>query len=258
MQTITTPQATFSGTAPLDAAPRTSRSLKNRLRSVARLLAHAAPGPHNGGTPSLLPKTALKTKAREMRRLQGEVADAILATGLVNGPVHTIDNAIELPAGPAGPSRPPIPLLVAGWKDRGFTDQVVAGLRGSGFQPEVIDAHLPREEFLARLAAARVVVLLPLQLEGCFLPALEAFALGCLVVCPDCVGNRQFCRDGDTCFRPAHDPRAIVAAAVHALALAPAERERIVAAALAEAGGRGLDAERRAFLAILENLDGIW
>ena len=84
------------------------------------------------------------------------------------------------------------------------------------------------------------------------------FALGCLVVCPDCVGNRQFCRDGDTCFRPAHDPQAIVAAALRALALAPAQRERITAAARAEATGRGLDAERRAYLAILDNLSDIW
>lgn len=181
-----------------------------------------------------------------------------METGLVNGPVYTIDNAIEVLPRPDGRSRPPIPLLVAGWKDRRFTAEVVAGLCAAGFQPEVIDTHLPRQEFLDRLATASVVVLLPRELEGCFLPALEAFALGCLVVCPDCVGNRQFCRDGDTCFRPAHDSAAIVAAAVQALALDPVERERIVAAARAETGGRGLDVERRAFLAILDNLADIW
>jgi len=190
--------------------------------------------------------------------VSGEVADAIQATGLVNGPVYTIANAIELPGEPPTSSRPPIPLLVAGWKDRRFTVQVVAGLRAVGLQPVVIDSHLPQQEFLARLAAARVVVLLPLQLEGCFLPALEAFALGCLVVCPDCVGNRQFCRDGETCFRPAHDPQAIVAATAQALALPQPQRERIIAAARAEAAGRGLDAERRAYLAILDNLADIW
>jgi len=190
--------------------------------------------------------------------VSGEVADAILATGSVNGPVYTIDNAIEVPEGAFVSDRPPIPLLVAGWKDRPFTHQVVAGLRAAGFQPEMIDTHLPRNEFLARLAAARVAVLLPLSLEGCFLPALEAFALGCLVVCPDCVGNRQFCRDGETCFRPDHDAEAIVAAAVRALALTSAERERIVAAAQDEVGERGLDAERRAFLAIIDNLESIW
>ena len=68
------PQATFVGSAPLnDAAAPRSKSLKNRLRSVARLLAHAAPGPHNAGTPTLLPTQAVKNKTREKKRLEEQV-----------------------------------------------------------------------------------------------------------------------------------------------------------------------------------------
>jgi len=103
-----------------------------------------------------------------------------------------------------------------------------------------------------------VVVLLPLEAEGCFLPALEAFALGCLVVCPDCIGNRQFCRDRETCLRPPHAIESIVAAAETAMAMAPAERERIVAAAAVEAKTRGLEGERRAFLDVLDHLPQMW
>lgn len=190
--------------------------------------------------------------------VSGEVADAILATGLVNGPVVTIPNAVEVPAVRIGTERRPTPLLVAGWKEPARTAVVVAALTAAGFEPEVIASRLAREEFLGRIAAAEVVVFLPLEEEGCFLPALEAFALGSLVVCPDCVGNRQFCRDGETCLRPGRDPASLVAAVGKAMAMGPGERARIVAMAGAEASARGLDGEKQAFLAILDDLGRSW
>ena len=171
--------------------------------------------------------------------VSGEVADAIRSTGEVNGPVVTIPNAIDVPAGAGGSGRR-------------------RALRAAGYEPEVIASPLPREEFLGRVAAAEVVLFLPLEAEGCFLPALEAVALGTLVVCPDCVGNRQFCRDGDTCLRPDHAPASLVAAVGQAMMMPPIERERMAAAARAEAAARGLDGEKRAFLAILDDLERSW
>jgi len=49
-----------------------------------------------------------------------------------------------------------------------------------------------------------------------------------------------------------------VAAVETAMAMAPAERERIVAAAAVEAAARGLEGERRAFLDVLDHLPQIW
>ena len=190
--------------------------------------------------------------------VSGEVADAIRSTGEVNGPVITIPNAIDMPAGVVGRERRRTPLLVAGWKAPARTAVVVGALRTAGHEPEVIASPLPREEFLGRVAAAEVVLFLPLEEEGCFLPALEAFALGSLVVCPDCVGNRQFCRDGDTCLRPDHAPASLVAAVGQAMMMPPIERERMVAAARSEAAARGLDGEKRAFIAILDDLEWSW
>ena len=40
-----------------------------------------------------------------------------------------------------------------------------------------------------------------------------------LVVCPDCVGNRNFCLHQDTCLRPAYDDAALLAAARSVLVL---------------------------------------
>lgn len=190
--------------------------------------------------------------------VSGEVADAIRSTGEVNGPVVTIPNAIDVPVARVGTERRRAPLLVAGWKAPARTAVVVGALRAAGYEPEVIASSVPREEFLGRIAGAEVVLFLPFEEEGCFLPALEAFALGSLVVCPDCVGNRQFCRDGDTCLRPDHAPASLVAAVGQAMTMTPIERERMVAAARAEVATRGLDGEKRAFLTMLDDLKRSW
>jgi hypothetical protein len=42
------------------------------------------------------------------------------------------------------------------------------------------------------------------------------------------------------------------------MAMAPGERARIVATAGAEASARGLDGEKQAFLAILDDLERSW
>ncbi len=188
-----------------------------------------------------------------------EVSDAIGATALVNGPAFTIPNGLDPIGMPAVRPWPrPVPLLIVGWKDAVLAADVADRLRAQGASPHLLCERLPREEFLGRLAASEVVVFLPLAAEGCFLPALEAFGLGCLVVCPDCVGNRSFCRDGDTCLHPPREPGPIAAAALAALAFPVPRRERMVAAATREAAGLGLEGERRAFLEILDNLDAIW
>jgi glycosyltransferase involved in cell wall biosynthesis len=44
---------------------------------------------------------------------------------------------------------------------------------------------------------AKITVFLPYRdIEGFYMPALEGMALGTLVVCPDCIGNRSFCLPG--------------------------------------------------------------
>lgn len=180
-----------------------------------------------------------------------EVADAIRSTGLVNGPVITIPNGVDVPPVPSITTVRPVPLLLVGWKEPERTREVARAFAARGVPVDVIDGRLPRERFLERLAGAGTVVFLPLEREGCFLPALEAFAAGAVVVCPDCVGNRSFCRDGDTCLVPAHAPERIVDAAVAAVALSAGERARLIDAGRREVAARGLEAERRAFLEVL-------
>jgi glycosyltransferase involved in cell wall biosynthesis len=98
------------------------------------------------------------------------------------------------------------------------------------------------------------VVTLPLETEGFFLPALEAMAMGAVVVCPDCVGNRGFCRDGETCLRPAYTLDAVAAAAIEAVALCGTAAAALLREAAAEVRRHDLARERMAFLRILDSL----
>ena len=124
-------------------------------------------------------------------RSSEEVAGAIRATGLVNGPVVTIPNGVDIAVRPRPPGPRGTRLLVAGWKEPEWTRTVATALRGLGEDPVVIDAAVDRGTFLARLGDADTTVLLPLPREGCFLPALEAFASGCVVVCRFCCVQRE-------------------------------------------------------------------
>jgi glycosyltransferase involved in cell wall biosynthesis len=53
--------------------------------------------------------------------------------------------------------------------------------------------------------------------EGFCLPALEAMATGCAVVCTDARGNRDFCQDGVNCLMPEPNARAVACALRRAL-----------------------------------------
>jgi glycosyltransferase involved in cell wall biosynthesis len=101
-------------------------------------------------------------------------------------------------------------------------------------------------------------VAIPNPKEGFYLPAVEGMAAGTLVVCPDCIGNRTYCLDGENSFRPDYDEAAIVAAGERALALEGAALDRMLRAGRETAHVHDLAGERAAFLDILDRVDELW
>jgi len=184
-----------------------------------------------------------------------QVAEAILETGRVNGPVHVIRNGIDPQALP--PAR--------AWTDRD-SDVVVCGRKrprlaaavadalASHTQCKVLTDLLPRSEYLQHVAEAKVAVTLPDPTEGFYLPALEAMALGCTVVTLDCVGNRDFCRDSVTCFMPPAEVPAIADAARQALDLSAERRKTLHCNARDVVSRHSLQGERRRFHEILSTV----
>jgi glycosyltransferase involved in cell wall biosynthesis len=172
------------------------------------------------------------------------------------GPITIIPNGIPLDlCVPDAPKREGRVVILAR-KQPDFGRALAAGLveRGDGVEVEVVVDWIPRAEFLAGLASAQVFVGLPNEREGFYLPALEAMASGCAVVCADAIGNRDFCLSGVTCLQPRFgDLNEHVVAVLRVLADSGL-RSRIRAGAIEMAKRHSLDAERQAFHRFVDDL----
>ena len=196
--------------------------------------------------------------------VSAEVAEAITATGRVNGPVFTIPNGTDCtPVEPAerrdeafGARAEPITII--GYKCPELAKSLSQRLAGGGIAHRLLVDFLDRGDFLGLLRRTRVAVCLPREEEGFYLPALEAMAAGCTVVTLDCIGNRGFCRDDDNCLVAAAEADALADAVRTAATLPPAKRKRLQSSAVATVRAHSLDAECQRFHAILRDIDRLW
>jgi hypothetical protein len=189
-----------------------------------------------------------------------ELEHALRELDVVQGPIITIPIGLDLERLPAPHAleQRGLDCLVLAVKDPRLGSEVAERLRGHGHQVTLVDRLVPREQLIEGLASARVSVHLPARVEGAYLPALESMALDTLVVCPDCVGNRSFCRDGETCRVPERTADALVAAAADLLAADPVVNGMLLEQGRRESARHALGQERRAFLAVLERLQELW
>ena len=168
-----------------------------------------------------------------------EVREALEGASPVNGPIFTIPVGIDLeqlpPALPAQERNDE--CLVLAVKDPPLGSSIAERIRAAGYPVRLVERPVARDELLGAMARAKVAVLLPLQVEGAYIPALECMALGSVVVCPDCVGNRAFCRDGVTALVPARTARALAESALQALSASAQELDPMLAAARAQSSG---------------------
>ena len=179
------------------------------------------------------------------------VLEAVRSTGRANGPLIEIPNGVEVAAFSQEAIGKSVDLMIVAAKNPDLGRRLGALLESPGRKLDVVSQRLGRGDFLVRLAAANVALFLPCREEGFYLPALEAMRLGTLVVCPDVVGNRTFCIPEKNCFRPTYRTDAILTEVRQALSLGRAERERLLAEARKVADEHSLEAEHRAFSAVL-------
>jgi hypothetical protein len=144
--------------------------------------------------------------------VSAQVAAALRATGACNGPVHAIPNGIDRTLLPPLDPDPECDVFICGIKQRYLARRLANRVRRQGLSVDCLTAPVLRPDFLIRMSRARTVVLLPHVEEGFYLPALEAMSMGCVVICPDCIGNRAFCIDEVTALVPDYNAAAIEAA----------------------------------------------
>ena len=169
----------------------------------------------------------------------------------VNGPIHTIPAGIDLTELKSGTRD--IDALVVGMKQPGFARAFQKLAEEAGLCTTCLDAPLPRGEFLAYLARARIVVCCPEAREGFYLPALEAMALGALTICPDVEGN-DYCMDRVNCLKPAYGLDAMVDGLVQAASMPQPDARAIVENARATARRHDLRYERARFQRLLRGI----
>jgi glycosyltransferase involved in cell wall biosynthesis len=192
--------------------------------------------------------------------VSNEVADAIQATGRVRGPVVTIPNGVdtsEFPVSRRIEDRP-VDVLVCALRQKALGARVVSRLKDRELSVHLLTDHVARPLFLASLADAKIVVVLPDPVEGFCLPALEAMALGALLIVPDVVGNRSFCLGGVNCLMPDFNEDSVVDAVEQAVALTTADSDRLRGEAARMVATHSLDHERAQFHAVLARLDELW
>ena len=194
-----------------------------------------------------------------------EVADAIAATGRVRGPIVTIPNGVDLaPFDPADDGSPtgfearPSAVTIVGYKRPDLARRLADRLEAEGVEHRLLAEFLDRGAFFDRLAESRVAVCLPNAEEGFYLPALEAMALGCLVVTLDCIGNRGFCRDEWTCLVEEPDVDSLCEGVKRALRMSVPERGRMHRHARDTVAGHSLESERAKFHEVLGDVDRFW
>ena len=186
-----------------------------------------------------------------------EVTRALERTGRVRGPLFTIPDAIDVERlATLKRAERDLDLLVIANKQPERGHRILGTLNGAR-RSQIVDTRSPHDHVLGLMARAAVTVFVPNPKEGFYLPALEGMALGTVVVCPDCIGNRSFCIDRENCFRPPHEDESIVAVTQEALARKE-ELGDMLANAAATADRHDLRAERTAFLEILERVDELW
>jgi len=184
------------------------------------------------------------------------VADAISGTDEVCGPVRVIEAALNLPADAASPV-PRAGVFIDALKAPALGRALADALQHCGIAATLITERLARPEYLDRLAHAETAVLLPHPTEGFYLPALEAMALGCATVVPDCIGNRAYLEPGINALVPEPNPTAL-ADAVRQLTRDADLRARLSAAGSATAAQFSLSEERRRFHDLLAGLSELW
>lgn len=190
------------------------------------------------------------------------VAIALRESGRVNGPLFVIPNGLdvqELPS-PLDQSQRDEAILIAALKEPELGEQLKGELERLGYSVRLLCDRLPRPDYLQELRRAKLAVFLPNRLEGegFYLPALEAMALRTLVICPDCLGNRDFCLPNETCFCPDYQFSSILAAIKLALNLKDSQRDSLLDQAQKQVKAHQLKKEKHRFHRILENVTDIW
>lgn len=179
-----------------------------------------------------------------------EIHEAILPH--VATPAVTIRNGIPLELFRPALKKHDNAVLIWARKQPDLGEKLFHELQTRGHAVTLLRDYLPRARFAECLSRGDIFVCLPQPLEGFYLPALEAMASGCAVVCADAVGNREFCAHEETCLMPACGDFDDHLAMIERLLAEQALKKRLQQQAIKTAQAYSLENERAQFHQFVE------
>jgi glycosyltransferase involved in cell wall biosynthesis len=148
----------------------------------------------------------------------------------------------------------PIRVAYTTWKSE-LGDDIANEMRDEGFQFSSIGGSAAWDEIRSLYGWADVFLGTPNEEEGFYLPGLEAMCGGAVVVIPDVVGNRAYCRFGENCVGVEYeDIESYKRALRHIKGAEWDEMERLRANGWEEVQKWSLEREREEFGSFLEEL----
>ncbi len=180
------------------------------------------------------------------------VADAILATGHVNGPVYVIPNGIDVSL-VQKPEKKDKQVFIGGLKNPVLAKRIADELRCEGLELDLLIDKVHRDDYLVRLSNAHLAILLPNLTEGFYLPGLESMGVGTPVVMTECVGSDEYAKHQENCLLLLPDQ--IVSAVLNTK---DETWLRLQAAGFITSSHFSLKREFESVLRIIKNLDEIW
>ena len=189
-----------------------------------------------------------------------EVREAIASTSRVNGPMLVIPNGIDLegyPGAPPGQQPKHTQVLIAALKQPEIGRIIAQRLKLRSLSVTLLTERIPHEEYLKYVAQSEIAICLPHRTEGFYLPALEAMAMQCLTICPDCVGNRGYQRHKINSIQ-ANTIDDIIESVGYLLNLSSDEKRSMIEAGMATASLYSMDSERESFMDILDRVNSLW
>lgn len=205
-----------------------------------------------------------------IRIIKSQIGYNILKNYGINGPAFVIPDAIDFKTLPEINNNPPIDILIVALKNQSLGIKLykkMTSILNLKFRKYKISLQIPpalptRTDFLNLLNNAKTTVFLPLTeergFEGFYLPALEAMALKKLVICPNVIGNSDFCIPNITCLQPEYNIDAILKYIEQSILMKDVERRRIINNGYQKSLEHDIIYERNSYLNILNNIDSIW
>jgi len=169
-----------------------------------------------------------------------------------NGEAAVIEYGIPLDLFRAATGKKANSILIWAKKQPEFGTKLFETLKARGLEVALLVENIPREQFAQRMGESGIVISLPLDKEGFYLPALEAMASGCAVICPDAIGNRAFCIHEQTCLMPKFGDLDDHLLMVERLLAEQALKENLRRQGMAMAESYSMEKERENFYRFLE------